>query len=263
MKPTSFGYFRASYAKLKRANAHRLELDAEISKFLGRKPYKLIFDDQTSEGVQEFRIETSESVPDEVSCIAGDFFHNLRSSLDCLAVDLVLANNRGTSGIYFPSKAESPQEFERILAEKGGVNKAGKYVIDKIRALEIYLGGDGALIHYLHKTDIIDKHFNIIGMCSKFEPYIINFTADEKDVGKPARTPRIEWPLDNNRGRMDPRLAHPNMKIQPNCDAEFQIAFHQPSVFRNNPLCCVCQETFRSVKTVVDLFALDPEFKNI
>lgn len=262
MKPTEFGGFRGSRAKLHRAHVHGHDLNIQVIEFLERKPYKPVFDNESVEGIQEFRIDTLEPMPDNIACTVGDFMHNLRSALDHLAVDLVLFNNRGTSGVNFPSGG-SISEFESALTKKGGFEKAGDYAVQKIRAMQIYSGGHGSIIRDLHQTDVIDKHFNIIGVSSKFEPYTVKFNAGKDDVRKPAQTPRIQFPIDNNRGKLDKRGMHPNMEVEPNPNPTFKIALHQPAGFRGYPIPRLCQELYDAVESIVNLFELDPKFKNI
>lgn len=93
-----------------------------------------------------------------LSLIAGDAIHNLRSVLDHLAHHLVCIgmNSRGPfSHVYFPI-AENRKKYDTTKADfVEGMRKDAKDAID---AEEPYGGGKGRLLWQLHQLDIIDKH---------------------------------------------------------------------------------------------------------
>jgi hypothetical protein len=78
--------------KIERAERHVRELEAEIRAFRERNPYRVVRDHDAQAGRYVYRVKTVEDVPACLSTIIGDIAHNLRSALDQLACQMVLAN---------------------------------------------------------------------------------------------------------------------------------------------------------------------------
>ena len=109
------------------------------------------------------------SIDPDISLIAGDAIHNLRSSLDHLVFQLGLVSGLPESKcdhLYFPIcetpkkyMAESPRKIKGIRPE----------IAQAIHAQEPYRGGTryGSTLWALHKLDINDKHRLLIiaGCC--------------------------------------------------------------------------------------------------
>ncbi|MFA6967900.1 hypothetical protein [Bosea sp. (in: a-proteobacteria)] len=96
----------------------------------------------------------------EVIPIIGDVVHNLRSSLDMIACDLVIdasgpKNRDELQGVYFPI-ASSAQDFERCL-KKCGMNGTSASVKSVLREFEPWQDGRRGLWD-LHQLSILDKH---------------------------------------------------------------------------------------------------------
>jgi hypothetical protein len=77
--------------KLERANEHLDAFEAEGGNYLGGEFYMLVRDD-SAEGTV-FQLWIKEEPPPRLSVILGDCVHNLRSFLDHIAWQLVLAND--------------------------------------------------------------------------------------------------------------------------------------------------------------------------
>src|SRR5258708_7566139 len=81
-------------AKIERAKEHVRNLVPEISAFWTPARYTIALEDDPHTGDEVFRIHGNDfDLPARWSCIVGEAIHNLRSALDHLAWQLVLANN--------------------------------------------------------------------------------------------------------------------------------------------------------------------------
>jgi hypothetical protein len=150
---------RGSSLKLQRAERHVIELNAEIGKFLIRKPYALVVEKDKNPGQQNYVLRVRENIPDDFPCFIGDCIHNLRSALDLAAVQLVKVQGDDGKGVYFPFTDDASKLDGAIAARK--INKAAPGVEAYIRSLKPYPGGNDAL-RAIHDLDIMDKHQLII-----------------------------------------------------------------------------------------------------
>jgi hypothetical protein len=141
--------------KIQRAKKHIHELDADIAAFLKANPYRVFTEDEADTGDKVWRVQVGKHPPPRWSAIAGDAVHSLRSALDLLISQLVLANGRTvTDKTAFPIwGAESKYKSGRPGYAKG----ASKAALDILYALKPYKGGHDGLWR-LHRLDIVDKH---------------------------------------------------------------------------------------------------------
>jgi hypothetical protein len=79
------------FAKLDRARENFRELHDAIMDYRHGQPYTIAVNEDFETGWQVIRFEC-DPLPLRIPAIAGDMFHNLRSSLDNLVWQLVLAN---------------------------------------------------------------------------------------------------------------------------------------------------------------------------
>lgn len=145
--------------KVERAYCHISELNREVEAFLGSKPYKLVA--KSHENGIKLVIRVKKQIPEKMAPIIGDAIHNLRSALDILACDLVRLNGGNTKNVYFPIAA-SANDLETAIKERH-VDRAAKDVVDIIRSLKPYKGGND-LLWAVHDLDITDKHKLLIPM---------------------------------------------------------------------------------------------------
>lgn len=112
------------------------------------------FDDNTGEEVWIFHGKV-EAIPVEISLLIGDCLYNLRSALDYLVWQLVLAEgNTPTRANAFPIG-----ETEKWLKSAGRtyLRGVGATAQTRIARLKPYKGGDD-LLYALHSLMNIDKH---------------------------------------------------------------------------------------------------------
>jgi hypothetical protein len=152
---TGNNMFVSARLKIERAKSHITELDREIANFLSRDPYRLVLDSYDQRGWCCWRIHVIEDAPLTLSAMIGDAIHNLRTSLDHLAHNLVLLNQGNTHNVYFPF-CNTETELDKVIKDRH-LDQAGPGVVNIIKMIKPYRGGND-LLRLLHDLDIIDKH---------------------------------------------------------------------------------------------------------
>jgi hypothetical protein len=151
--------------KVDRAKKHIRDLEVARERFLAEEParYSTKFDSQT--GYELFYITDLRTPPAEFGLIAGDVIHNLRSALDHLAWQLVLANGQT------PGNQTGFPIFDEAAKYKAGrrryVQGMAQSAVDAIDAAKPYKGGNDAL-WVLHSLDIADKHHALLTTVTSF-----------------------------------------------------------------------------------------------
>lgn len=149
------------YSKLRRAGDHLYELERLLQMYRSAEPYRWVKDLDEEKALYVYRLEIRVQPFVDIGIVFGEIVHQLRSALDHLAWQLVLANEREpTRNTGFPMfKTESPEKFsemtEGICAE----------AVELIDSFQPYHDGNAAQFHHfamLSKLDIIDKHRTVI-----------------------------------------------------------------------------------------------------
>ncbi len=171
--------------KIERAKEHVRDLEARIQAFFKSNPYRVIREDDPETGDSVFRVQTSVDVPIEWAAMVGDVIQNLRSSLDHLVWQLVLANG-GTPDRHtgFPI-GEDANKYKAQLT--GKVQGMSQTALDQIDALKPYAGGNDPLWR-LHDLNNVDKHRLLLAVGSAHRNIVIDF-------GKAFPDMRISAPL--------------------------------------------------------------------
>ena len=155
--------FRGPELKLQRAETHIIELRVLVRRFVKAQVYKIVADFERDPGYICWVVHGEDLFPhDEFAPIIGDVIHNLRDALD-LAVSVIMRNaQESDDNVYFPT-ADTPNAFKRKIAR--GKRKP-HFPHDLVNVLETriqpYKGGEGHLLHTLHKLAITDKHRMIV-----------------------------------------------------------------------------------------------------
>ncbi len=148
--------FQTARLKLKRASEHLATLERELDAYTARGPIRIMTavckDDPTR---FDFSFEATESVPLELSTVIGDFIHNLRTSLDLTACDVVALNKRSTKEVYFPFAKNADELSARIKSKN--FNRAHPDAVNLLVEFAPYKGGNLAL-RGVHDLDVMDKH---------------------------------------------------------------------------------------------------------
>ena len=253
--------------KIQWAYQHIERLHKVLDSFIESNPYGISIERDANTRQPLYRITKVTAIPDSVPLIAGDILHNLRSALDYLACELVVANgNKPTSQTGFPilENAPSTPDEEKTFARK--VKGMGQGAINLIRSIKPYKGGDDTLWR-LHRLNIIDKHKLLFTVGAFVSNWSITQHIDATDpplevlerMGRAyasdehwAEVRRLTFPLKAG----DILLADfPDAKFNKQIRFAIQIAINEPGVCEGEPLVLILRATLTRIRRVVGMFA--------
>lgn len=171
--------FYHSRLKIDRAEQHVEHLAQMIDEYAKLEPQYTI--QTTKDNYVHFEIYRTAAPPRFLPAIVGDAIHNLRTSLDVMACEVVRLNKDSDKGVYFPF-ADSPEQLEEAIKSKK-MNRASTEAIDLVRQLKPYRGGNTAL-RAVHDLDIQDKHQGIILQISQLNIPGIGLGMADNKIGK-------------------------------------------------------------------------------
>jgi hypothetical protein len=149
---------RQIQAKITRAKQHIRDLQLEFKAFCDTKPYAVGIKEDTKTSKRIYYLTKVDPIPDDVAAVAADVLQNLRSPLDQIAYQLVLAARGGTEPnwpVYYPISGRATDYPALRNANIKGVRQA---VVDAIDATEPYKNGKGHALWQLNALNKIDKH---------------------------------------------------------------------------------------------------------
>ena len=152
--------FAASSVKVKRAVKHIQELEELLARHEAEHP-PVVTVTQSEQGRVERIHVASKAPPTCFSAIVGDVVHNLRASLDLMAVELVTITSPelSTKSVHFPF-SEVATGLESAIKRRD-FHRAGDDAVTLLKSLQPYKGGNAAL-RGLHDLDTKDKHSALI-----------------------------------------------------------------------------------------------------
>jgi len=134
------------YLKIKRADKHIHDLQSVIRGFIDASPYSIGRKTDVETGDAIYYVEGYKPIPDDVALIAGDVLQNLRSALDYLAWELVLAEkNTPSEATSFPITDNPPVTADQKRSFDRKVHGMGKEAVNVIREIKPYKGGNNRL----------------------------------------------------------------------------------------------------------------------
>lgn len=143
-----------AFAKADVAKSDINKFDREVREFFRLQSEEIVtYDNIVGNQVWAFKFPKP---PLRFNVQLGQILHALRSSLDNLAAALAIANNKSTSGVYFPiARSEDAYKSDRRIRDK--VKKLPASAIPIIDGLKPYKGGND-LLWLLHDSNRDDKH---------------------------------------------------------------------------------------------------------
>ena len=171
--------FSHSRLKLTRAEQHVENIAQIIDAYTKLEPQYSV--EQTFGNYVHFEIYRTFAPPVLLPTIVGDAIHNLRTSLDVMACEVVRQNKKNDKGVYFPF-ADSPELLDGAIKRKN-MDRTSKEAVDLIRELKPYRGGNTAL-RAVHDLDIQDKHTGIILQISQLSTQGVGIGMDDRKTGK-------------------------------------------------------------------------------
>lgn len=160
MLTTMDDLFAASIVKVKRARKHIQELEELLARHEVEHPPVVSVTPRAQGGIEGIHVSTK-APPACFGAIVGDVVHNLRASLDLMAVELVTVTSPGlsTKSVHFPF-SDSAAELEAAIKRRT-FRRAGDDAVTLLESLRPYKGGNAEL-RGLHDLDARDKHSALI-----------------------------------------------------------------------------------------------------
>jgi len=145
--------------KVERAKHHITNLETTLAAYVAASKERLIAQGEIGPRKQVGTLTTP--VPRHTPTILGDAIHNLRAALDHAYCVLIEANGHTyDSWSKFPFSKQSIKDLKgsingQITARKGPSKGVRDLIVDVI---QLYPGGNGSDLQFLHDLDIADKH---------------------------------------------------------------------------------------------------------
>lgn len=178
-------------AKVERAKQLLADLAPQIAHFVQSNPLAIQVTDEPTTGDQVYRVQTAPQLPPAWATMLGDILHNLRSSLDHLAWQLVLANGEVPDRQTAFPVTDSARQFEQSIGRMRGVSGEA---IRLIRASRPYRGGND-LLWQLHQLDIIDKHRLLVPVGAAYRSLTLDFGAGLRRLIPDSEIPELPLSL--------------------------------------------------------------------
>jgi hypothetical protein len=185
--------FQGPLLKIIRADRHLEELEAVLEEFLRRMPYYRSARLSEHPGHVTGDLFISEPPPIEIAMIVGDTIHNLRTSLDVLANDLIHIAGHKDKDAAFPF-CDTEKDLDLIIKRRGFI-RAGTESVELLKSLRPFNGGN-ALLRGLHDLDIINKHRMIVptARCISMSILTLELRYEDFKNVKPSGGP-YTWPF--------------------------------------------------------------------
>jgi hypothetical protein len=247
--------------KVTRAKQHIQDFQLGLIAFLETKPYAVVFKENSETGKRIYYISKADSVPDTLTAIAADVIQNLRSPLDQIAYQLVLAANGGLHPahkdvVYYPITS-APSEYPALC--RRNMKGVRDEVIQAIDATEPYKGGKGHALWRLNELNKPDKHQLLIGAGAYGAS--VEFTREERFTQSMAE---MGIKIDDlpaifiRDADVSPLYVGRELYIQPlnekvNEKRRFnaQVAFDHPGIFDGEPAIKTLQDTANLVDDII------------
>jgi len=242
--------------KIERAKKHLRDLETALERFNETDPHEVV---TKNNGEWEKVIGRVDPLPDCLALITGDVVHNLRSALDHLIWQLVIANGgepeKDPTRYSFPiwdsaAKTSFPGKAK-------GVSPAALKIIE---GLKPYKGGNEALwaINYL---DVVDKHRLLLAAAATAATMTIDMVAAAHAM-KGERPPPAGTPTTLVRFKMKAQPLYVGMflgrsqggtrkKRYEDAELAFGVALNEPEIGEPEPIIPALQQLIDATEAVV------------
>ena len=252
--------FRKVRAKVTRAEQNIQDFQLGLGSFFDSKPYEVAVKDDPQRGNRVFYLSKIDEPPDTLAAIASDIIQNLRSSLDTLAYQLVLASRGGTKPewrVYFPI-AGSAADYKGT--RRGCIKGVGQSIIDASDATEPYKGGKGHALWQLQQIANADKHELLIGAGSFSRNVDVSGSLMHamRTMGFDIKIPPIRFrPADQKLPLKlgDELMIEPlDLEVGKHCRLAFDVSINAPGVIECEPALKTLKDLTNLVGSIVDEF---------
>ena len=249
--------------KVKRAKEHINNLELLISGFIESKPYEVFRQEETN-GETNFRVKVKAQPPQEWGAIIGDVIHNLRSSLDYLVRQLVLANGKTPSKKTGFPICDNAKKFEAYGVRK--IQGVSNSAVHLVRALKPYKGGNDALWR-LHELDIMDKHKLLIPVGAAYKGVILDFVRLVPKISGGRMVPKLpssmrfdikpadrQYPLEDGTILFRINAGAERNEMNMNPQFSFDVAFGDGQVVKGEPILPTLQQLADFIEGIINPF---------
>lgn len=248
-------------AKIERAKHHVRDLEARLDTFRQLRPYRLFSETESDTGHTVHKVRVHHQPSAELSLVAGEVIHQLRSGLDHLAWQLWDANGRTGREklVYFPVYETEP---EYITVRPGKIQAFfGPAAVSILDTLQPHATGN-SLLWKLHQMNNIDKHRRLSLVACSVVDLALTFPSF-------AGSPRVGIPNTSAIGA--PRVIEDGAVIcathsfrtsgtpllpemQPNLEVAFEIVFNEPGVVEGEAVLHFLEQLTGLVDGVIQQF---------
>ena len=234
--------------KIKRAKEHIRNLDAEITTYLDGADHAVTFTTEFDPGKGDYRrnaVVSGSAFPERFSIISGEVVHHLRSCLDHLVWQLVLAHDKEAPGdwLEFPIFWDLEKYPAGARSKIKGISPEAADLIERLQPYHAVGAEKDHPLLVLHDLDVIDKHRLLILVGGELNIFggqtVLTSELNKKIVFQLTRT----------------RTAHPDADYQ----ISFDIAFDKLGTRRGEPVIPSLQQLTNFLSGVIDSF--ESEFK--
>jgi|ERR1039458_8216620 hypothetical protein len=150
--------------KIFRAVVHYKELEGEFEKYFQTNPAKVVRQQEGSPDQYVGKVEPKGSIPARLPLIIGDCLHNLRSSLDYLVWELVLAakNIPGKDSMFPICSTDSSFKSQLGRGRLDGVHADAVTEIESLQPFQLGKDFDKAILWVMDDFCNINKHRRVL-----------------------------------------------------------------------------------------------------
>lgn len=251
-------------SKIERAKKHVADFAREHTAFFDTNRHTVSPEYYVEQDMTICFLEECAPIPEELPLIAGDAIHNLRSSLDYLIHQLILAAGNKPERKHQPGFPIFPS-LKQYEAQSGGKIKGiDPKAADVIRASNPYQGGN-EILWALHDLNNIDKHQLLLTAVSAVSKVGIEIGGRRLEQMFPrhlrfyrGRLPdQFVWlPVAGRRDFLGAQKGDPVFSIKGNFEGDkniqlaFNVAFMEPEIVKGKP---VLEFLFTATKVVDSL----------
>jgi hypothetical protein len=230
-------------AKLDRAALHLESFREELQRF-NKAHAGVIFGEIHKDGqTHVYRPTYVPDLPDDWSCIVGDCLHNMRTALDHLAWQLVIASgHQPTPSTSFPIR-NAPGSADIFPFITDGMRAE----VDAVQPYHVGKQANRQWLSILKQLDDIDKHRTLVVIVTVLgglgvrgqRQGQVSLLRRRLKLGQPVA--RITYPS-------------PEPEVDQNIYFSLDAAFAEPKVIQNHGVALALDSTLRTVRSVIGRF---------
>jgi hypothetical protein len=245
-------------AVVTRAKQNLRDFELGLKAFYDSTPYEVRHKIDPQAPKRIYYLAKLTPVPFELTAIARDVIHNLRSPLDHIADALVSDARAGAPPnwvVYYPISGSASNY---PATRRGKIKGVRQEIIDAIDATEPYKGGKGHALWQLNELDKLGKHRDLLSAA------VVEDGVDLKSMFKEISTVMPDWFLDTGPGIFlrgatprplnvgdTIRIESLDMKVDNNRRFSFAVTLHHPGIIEREPALVALQNFTNLVDNII------------